>query len=86
MNTHSAEADDPQFLQDAPVDRLAQVCLELAAELWTTRERLAVLEGALVDADVVGPVDDLDVTDHREHRPETRDAFIAQVLGPLLPQ
>lgn len=79
-----AAREDLVFLGGDAVDRLSRVCLELAAELWVTRERLAVVERQLLSGEPFADPDTVDVTDLRRVRPADRDAFIERVLGPLV--
>lgn len=64
-------------------DRLLQVIMELAAELWVTRRRLAAVEAQLVEDGVVVSPDRLAADLDPDARAD-RDAYIGRVFGGLL--
>lgn len=84
MSIDPASGEELVLLGDEVVDRLSRVCLQLAAELWVTRERLAVLEHQLEAGEPYVALDEADVSEFRRTRPAVRDEFIQRVLGPLL--
>lgn len=76
-------ADARPFLGDRRMDALVEVMLELAAQLWVTRRRLAMLEATLTEAGTLpgGAVEN--------HRPSSeaaaevradRERFIAAIF------
>lgn len=71
-------------LPDEVSDRLLAMVTALAAEVWTTRDRLRLVESALdrsgVELDVEGIRDTPEQLDAMR---VDRDAFVARVLGPL---
>jgi len=74
----------PVFLPDVASDTLARVCLELAAELWVVRRRLAAVERRLVDADVIADCDQAEAEPLSETDLQARRRFVERVLGPVL--
>ncbi|TDD35631.1 hypothetical protein E1287_13365 [Actinomadura sp. KC06] len=80
--------DGPQplgaFVGEGVNDQLMHISVQLAAELWVTRRRLAALESQLVAGGVVTSPDALepDDGDPAAARAE-RDAFIRRVFGGL---
>jgi hypothetical protein len=71
------------FVPEGLDDRLLQVSMELAAELWVTRRRLAALEAQLVEAGVVTSPDRMPARLDPEERAQ-RDAFVHRVFGSFL--
>jgi hypothetical protein len=68
------------FVPEGVNDRLLQVSMELAAELWVTRRRLTAIEAQLVASGTVTSPDELPAElDPRER--EQRDAFVQRVFG-----
>jgi hypothetical protein len=74
---------------DARIDKLTQALFHVAAELWVTRDRQAVLERLLAEAGITPP-GQID-----SHRPEPalartleaeREAFVSSILGYLAPE
>lgn len=76
--------DELVFLGHPALDAVVDVCLELATELWVTRRRLEVVEGQLVASSTISAPDDLCAEALAESDHDARDAFVRQVLGPLL--
>jgi hypothetical protein len=76
----------PQFFRDPAVDRLMEVVMELAAELWVSRRRERLLEAALVERGVLA-ADALELrvlsdSERADLRAE-RDALLGRVFGVL---
>jgi hypothetical protein len=67
------------FLPEGVNDRLLQVSLELAAELWVTRRRLAAIEAQLVENGTVTSPDQLPADLDPQARAE-RDAFVQRIF------
>ncbi|MEO9220495.1 MAG: hypothetical protein ABI251_01720 [Mycobacteriaceae bacterium] len=71
------------FLPAGVNDQLLHLSLELAAQLWVTRRRLAAIEAQLVAAEIVVNPDErspgADPEDHAD-----RDAFLRQIFGGFL--
>jgi hypothetical protein len=57
----------PAFYADPAVDKLLSTVLQLAAEIWTLRERLAAMEAIARDRGALGPTSSL-----RRTRPGSR--------------
>lgn len=81
--------DGPQplgsFVPDGVNDRLVQLSVQLAAELWVTRRRLNDIESQLVAAGVIVSPDRREPGDGDEDEGRSeRDAFIRRVFGGLL--
>jgi hypothetical protein len=68
------------FLPEGVNDLLLQVSMELAAELWVTRRRLAAIEAQLVENGTVQSPDRLPAELGAEERLE-RDAFVRRIFG-----
>jgi hypothetical protein len=68
------------FVPEGVNDKLLQVSMELAAELWVTRRRLAAIEAQLVDSETVTSPDRLPAELDPHERAE-RDAFVRRVFG-----
>ena len=73
------------FLPEGVNDRLLQVSMELAAELWVTRRRLAAIEAQLVESGAVISPDRLQSELDPQQRRE-RDAFVQRVFGSFTEQ
>ena len=80
------ERGDPIYFENEVIDHLLGIVLELGAQLWVTRDRLAMLEEKLAEAGTVS-LEELD-----EGRPsealqarlkEQRQAMIRQVYARL---
>lgn len=71
------------FVKADVTDQLVQLCLQLAAELWTTRRRLAAVEAQLVDAGAITSPDRLEPGAGPEDHTE-RDEFIQRLFGAFL--
>ncbi len=71
------------FVPEGVNDRLLQVSMELAAELWVTRRRLAALEAQLVEAGVVTSPDRMPARLDAEERVQ-RDTFVRRIFGSFL--
>lgn len=71
------------FVKADVSDQLVQLCLQLAAEVWTTRRRLAAVEGQLVAAGVITSPDQLEPGAEPENHAE-RDEFIRRLFGAFL--
>jgi hypothetical protein len=82
----NAEQKTPVYFDDEVVDHLVGIVLELGAELWVTRERLARLEEALENGKPVS-VAELDQSRPSEalqnRLTEQRQAFIRRVYSRL---
>ena len=80
------ESGRPRFFNDAAVDRLVSVILQLSSEVWVLTERLETLEelaqakGQLSFDEIRNYVPDAAGTARRE---AARDRFVQSVLGPL---
>lgn len=71
-------------LPDEVSDRLLALVTALAAEVWTTRDRLRLVESALARSGVELDVDGLRNTPEQlDTMRADRDAFVARVLGPV---
>ncbi|MFI2664206.1 hypothetical protein [Micromonospora carbonacea] len=68
------------FVPEGVNDRLLQVSLELAAELWLTRRRLAAIEAQLVANGTVTSPDQLPADLDPQAR-AARDAFVQRIFG-----
>lgn len=80
------ESGRPRFFNDAAVDRLVSVVLQLTSEVWVLTERLQTLE------DLAQAKGHLTLDEIRNHKPDIaamaqreadRDRFVQSVLGPL---
>ncbi len=82
----NSEHEAPTYFDDEVVDHLVGIVLELGAELWVTRERLARLEEALENREPVS-VAELDQSRPSEalqnRLDEQRQAFIRRVYSRL---
>ena len=83
-STPWASPSAPVFLPDVPSDTLARVCLELAAELWVVKRRLAAVERQLVDAEVITDCDEIEAEPMTSAERQQRQRFIERVLGAVL--
>jgi hypothetical protein len=83
QDTTSWRVEGPQplgsFVPEGVNDQLVQLCLQLAAELWVTRRRLATIESQLVDAGLVIDPDRLQPPDEPENHTQ-RDEFIRRIF------
>lgn len=82
----SVDDRHPYFLDDPVIDALVEVCLELGAELWTTRARLARLERLLeVDGQPVAELLEEKVDDEGDRAAwvAERDRFVERIFGVL---
>lgn len=71
-------------LPDEVSDRLLSVVTALAAEVWTVRDRLRLVESALAGAGVTLDVDGIRNTPEQlDAMRADRDAFVARVLRPV---
>lgn len=71
------------FVKGDVSDQLVQLTVQLAAELWVTRRRLAAIESQLVSAGVVVSPDQMEP--HAEPEDHSgRDEFIRRLFGALL--
>jgi hypothetical protein len=68
------------FVPEGVNDRLLQVSMELAAELWVIRRRLAAIEAQLVETGTVTSPDRLPAELDLAARAE-RDAFVQRIFG-----
>ncbi|QKW38951.1 hypothetical protein HUT06_37060 [Actinomadura sp. NAK00032] len=88
MSEHTGNwrVDGPQplgaFVGEGVNDQLMQISVQLAAELWATRRRLAALESQLVAGGAVVSPDAIDADGGIGDRAD-RDAFIQRVFGGL---
>ncbi|NIJ08546.1 hypothetical protein FHS31_002167 [Sphingomonas vulcanisoli] len=84
----TVDASDRERLLDARIDKLTQALMYVAGELWTARDRQAVLERILIEGQTIAPgsVD--------SHRPDAalaealtaeRETFVARILDYLAP-
>lgn len=66
-------------------DRLLAMLLQVASELWVTRDRLRLLEETLADAGVpVTRLEEIAADPERwDHAEPERDALIARIVAPL---
>ncbi|HEX8968919.1 MAG TPA: hypothetical protein VF937_13625 [Chloroflexota bacterium] len=77
---------DLTFFPDPAVDRVLGVALELAAEVYILRDRLATLERLLERGGALRPgeVDEYQASpDERAARLAARDTLIARILAPM---
>lgn len=81
-NTWRVDGPGPigAFVPEGVNDKLLQVSMELAAELWVTRRRLAAIEAQLVDKGTVTSPDRLPAELDPQERAE-RDAFVQRIFG-----
>jgi len=80
---------DDLNLRPEDMDRLGQALITLTQELWIARDRIAVLEAALIDAGVLPPdaVDTFQPGAELQQLLETdRAQLINRVLGTLAPE
>lgn len=77
---------EPDFLEHLPMDNAVGAIVALSAEVYLLRERLATLEAALADRQVLPA----GAVEHREDRPEEAAAkaqdlaaFTARILSEL---
>lgn len=79
--------EEYRALPDPVVDRMFEVVMCLAAEVWTLRDRLRLAEAAVSSEcgiDLCTAIDILRERDESlEGMREDRDAFVARVLRPL---
>jgi hypothetical protein len=76
----------PAFYADPAVDKLLSTVLQLAAEVWTLRERVAAMEAIARDRGALAPgeVDAHEFSADDEARLEAQRAeFLASILRPL---
>jgi hypothetical protein len=76
------------FFEDSFHDDLMEICIRLGGELWTSRERVRVLEAYLVAAGVIEPhaIDESPVagpSEMVEHRRD-RQAFVERIFGGII--
>ena len=75
---------EPAFFDNAAIDNLIAVTLELGAELWVVRDRLRVMEKLLAERGVLTP-EMLEQYQPAEAElaaaREERDAFVQRVYG-----
>ncbi|MFI0371897.1 hypothetical protein ACH35V_28875 [Actinomadura sp. 1N219] len=90
QETETWRVDGPQplghFVGEGVNDQLMHISVQLAAELWVTRRRLAALESQLVAGGLVESPDTLQPDDGAADRAAERaerDAFIRRVFGGL---
>lgn len=80
------ETGRPRFFNDAGIDRLVSVVLQLTSEVWVLAERLENLEqlaqrkGQLTYEEIKNYTPD---TAEAQRRDAERDRFIRAVLGPV---
>jgi hypothetical protein len=75
------------FLAGHSNDQLAHIALELAAELWVVKRRLAAIEGRLVSGGVIASPDSAGTADEdRAAVVAERDAFVSRVFAAMLPE
>ena len=76
-----------QWLGDPMLDKVMQVVVEVAGELYVTRDRLQIVERLLDELGAVSRADiescALGTQDDEEIR-RARDQFIAKILKPLV--
>lgn len=72
-----------QFITGNVSDRLLQVSIEIAAELWTTRRRLARIEGQLTNNGTISDPESDPAAFSPEERSE-RDQFINRIFNNFL--
>lgn len=75
------------WLGDPMLDRVMQVVVELAKELYVTRDRLQVIERLLDERGAISRTDieswDAGADDDEEMR-RARDEFVAKILAPVV--
>jgi hypothetical protein len=76
--------DDRRYMADNTVENLVQIVLEMGAQIWINRDRMAVIEKLLAEKGVVT----LEMIENYQHSPaeqaeraKARDAFAAQLFG-----
>ncbi len=81
------EADEQTFFADPAIDRLMGFVYSLSAEVYVLRDRLARLEGALVQTAAIG----VDAVETFQRTPQQvaeaaddRDAFVAALMENVL--
>jgi hypothetical protein len=79
---------EPQgdFLAHYSNDQLAHIAMELAAELWVVKRRLAAIEQQLVSGGTITSPDTLSTDEARAGTANQRDAFISRVFAAMLPE
>ena len=71
------------FVKADVTDQLVQLSVQLAAELWTTRRRLAAIEAQLVSAGMITSPDQLEPgAEPKDHT--GRDEFIQRLFSAFL--
>ena len=80
------DRDSPVYFDNEVIDHLVSIVLELGAELFVTRDRLARLEEQLASAELMTPAE-LDQSrpspELQERLKQERQAFIQRVYGRL---
>jgi hypothetical protein len=75
------------YFDQVVIDNLMDAFLELAAEVWTTRDRLAVLEAVLaakgIEASSLVEAH-APTSEEKAERKRLREAFVAQVFASFL--
>ena len=87
-NSWRVSYPEPQgeFLGGQSNDQLAHIAMELAAELWVVKRRLAAVEQQLVTSGTIESPDTVANTDEaRAEAAKRRDAFISRVFAAMLP-
>jgi hypothetical protein len=75
-----------EFLASHSNDQLAHIAMELAAELWVVKRRLAAIEQQLVSGGAIVSPDSAATTDEaRAESAAQRDAFVSRVFAAMLP-
>lgn len=76
-----------EFLRGQTNDQLVHIGMELAAELWVVKRRLAAVEQQLVAGGVIQTPDAIANSDEaRADAARRRDAFISRVFTTTLPE
>jgi hypothetical protein len=86
LGRHSSYMPDLTFFPDPNVDRVLGVVMELAAEVYVLRDRLATVERILEREGMlnVSEVEAYQPSDEeRARRLAERDALIARILAPM---
>lgn len=65
---------DPHYFDDPVKDALVKMILELGAQVWINRERIAALEGAITAEGGLSP----DAVEHYEHDESGRAALLRE--------
>lgn len=66
--------NDPHYFDDPVKDALVKMILELGAQVWINRERIAALEGALAAGGALSP----DAVERYEHDDASKDALLSE--------